>query len=224
MASQLTQRLAERDKAVHQFTFKGVIDDICGLNWDHIGKESLINVAWAYYYFSTQFRENLETARRLFPDDERLQELEKGERDTDNLSPWPGVAAKGERMHHDEFMRRTLTLSSIPPTQHSALKSMGQAYLAHTRAMDDITRAMSIASYEDGGLEAVFKSILRAPNGDGPLLAAFHHFLSEHIRFDSDPDAGHGALCRHLAPDDRILPLWIAFRELLTEAAPSLIS
>ncbi len=224
MASQLTHRLAERERTAHQLAFKEVIDDICNLNWEHLSSAGLVNVAWAYYYFSTQFRENLEAARRLFPDDELLLELERGERDTDNLSPWPGVAATGEKMHHDEFMRRTLTLSPISSTRRGSLESMGQAYLAHTRAMGDMTKAMSIASYEDGGLEAVFKSILKAPNWDGPLLGAFHHFLSEHIRFDSDPDAGHGALCRHLAPDDRILPLWSAFRGLFTEAAPALKS
>ena len=42
-----------------------------------------------------------------------LQELNRGERDTDNLSPSPGVAAPGERMDHDEFMRRTLELTPI---------------------------------------------------------------------------------------------------------------
>ena len=222
MASQLTQRLAERERTANQFAFKTVIDDICNLDWEHLSNAGVINVAWAYYYFSTQFRENLEIARKLLPDDERLKELERGERDTDNLSPWPGVAATGEKMHHDEFMRRTLTLIPVSRTRRRALQSMGQSYLEHARSMDDMTRAMSIASYEDGGLEAVFKSILRAPNWDGLLHGAFHHFLSEHIRFDSDPDAGHGALCRHLAPDDRILPLWSAFRGILIEAAPSL--
>ncbi len=222
MASQLTHRLAERERSVHQFAFKNAIDDICNLDWDHLSNADVVNVAWAYYYFSTQFRENLEIARKLLPDDERLKDLEKGERDTDNLSPWPGVAATGEKMHHDEFMRRTLNLSPLSPERRRALELMGQSYLSYARSMDDTTRAMSIASYEDGGLEAVFKSILRAPNWDGPLLGAFHHFLIEHIRFDSDPDGGHGALCRHLDPDDRILPLWCAFREILIEAAPSL--
>ena len=83
---------------------------------------------------------------------------------------------------------------------------------------------MSIASYEDGGLEAVFTAMLTMPNWDDPGVdAAFRHFLSEHIRFDSDPDAGHGALARHLQPDDRIEPLWTAFRDLLVAFAPGLL-
>jgi hypothetical protein len=187
--------------------FQGVIDDICALNWDNLVEDDLVSVAWVYYYFSIQFRESLEIARKLYPDDEQLLELDRGERDTDNLSPWPGVAATGERMNHDEFMRRTLELGKIPASRKRNLAAIGQAYLCKTRAMDRNSRAVALASYEDGGLERVFRAILTAPKWSGPLLQAFKHFLSEHIRFDSDPKQGHGALCRHLAPDDRILPL-----------------
>ena len=88
--------------------------------------------------------------------------------------------------------------------------------------MDKVARALSIASYEDGGLERTFKAFLQAPEFNNPALAAFRHFLSEHIRFDSNPDEGHGALARHLVPDDRILPLWRSFADMLVEFAPSL--
>jgi hypothetical protein len=88
--------------------------------------------------------------------------------------------------------------------------------------MDQKVRALALASYEDGGLEAVFTAFLSAPTWDGPLLEAFKHFLAEHIRFDSDPNAGHGALCRHLVPDERVAPLWAEFKRILIEAAPGL--
>lgn len=39
------------------FVYHRVIDDICGLKWDRLDRENLINVAWVYYYFSVQFRE-----------------------------------------------------------------------------------------------------------------------------------------------------------------------
>jgi hypothetical protein len=204
------------------FEYQRVIDDICGLKWDRVGREDLISVAWVYYYFSVQFRENLEIARELYPDDALLLQLDHGERDTDNLSPWPGVAAAGERMNHDEFMRRTLTLTSIPESRRRRLEAIGQSYLAELRAKDRMSRATSIASYEDGGLEKVFGAIVTAQNWDGALLEAFKHFLIEHIKFDSDPEQGHGALCRHLTPDDRILPFWTAFKKILVEAAPGL--
>jgi len=204
------------------FAYEQVIDDICNLQWGSLTQEDLINVAWVYYYFSSQFRESLEIARSLFPDDDRLLQLDRGERDTDNLSPWPGVAAVGERMNHDEFMRRTLELKAISESRRRQLAAIGQSYLSRVRAIDGKIRALALASYEDGGLERVFRAILRAPLWNGPLLQAFKHFLTEHIRFDSDPEQGHGALCRHLAPDDRVCPLWTEFRQMLVKAAPGL--
>ena len=198
------------------------ISDICELNWSRIDQIELTSVAWAYYHFSVQFRENLEIARDLYPHDGRLRELDRGERNTDNLSPWPGVAKPGERMSHDEFMRRTLELTPIEESERERLRGIGQSYLATVRSLDKTSRALSIASYEDGGLEKVFRSILKAPCWEGALLQAFKHFLIEHIRFDSDPDAGHGALCRHLTPDDRVLRFWTAFELMLLEAVPRL--
>ena len=205
-----------------QFAYQTVVADICDLPWARLSRDDLVNAAWAYYYFSIQFRENLETARRSHPADPQLLELDQGERDTDNLSPWPGVAASGEKMHHDEFMRRTLKLDPIEAGRQQRLEALGAAYLKTVRAADDRSKTLSISSYEDGGLERLFKAMLTAPHWDTPLLAAFKHFLAEHIRFDSDPDAGHGALCRHLPPDDSVLPLWQALQHIFAAAAPGL--
>lgn len=193
--------------------YEQVIDEICNLNWTNLTEEDLIRVAWAYYHFSVQFRECLEIAREMYSDDERLPQLDHGERDTDNLSPWPGVATAGEKMNHDEFMRRTLELTKVPEIGRIVLSDIGNKYLKAVRAIDPKVRALALATYEDGGLERVFRAILTAPNWNGPLQQAFKHFLTEHIRFDSDPDQGHGALCRHLSPDDRVLPLWAAFKQ-----------
>ena len=202
--------------------YQQAIDEICNLNWTKLTEEDIIRVAWAYYHFSVQFRECLEIARKMHPDDERLLQLDHGERNTDNLSPWPGVAATGEKINHDEFMRRTLELAKIPETGRIVLSDIGKKYLKAVRAIDPKIQALALATYEDGGLEKVFRAILTAPNWNGPLQQAFKHFLAEHIRFDSDPDQGHGALCRHLTPDDRVLPLWTEFKYMLIEAAPNL--
>ena len=153
-----------------------------------------------------------------------MQELELGECNTDNLSPWPGVADEGEKLDHDEFMRRLLDLSPGDRQRRSFIDGIGQRYLESIRQIDLDTRARSIASYEDGGLEKLFRAILTAPHWDSPLLQAFRHFLVQHIRFDEDPEQGHGALSRHLAPNDRILPLWQECKRLLVEAAPALQS
>jgi hypothetical protein len=96
-------------------TYLHVIDEICGLNWKGINRDDLFSAAWAYYFFSIQFRENLQIARALYPDDANLKQLEDEECDTHNLSPWPGIALPGERMNHDEFMRRSLELCPVDP-------------------------------------------------------------------------------------------------------------
>ena len=200
----------------------GRIDAICDLNWDRLQADDLRAVARVYYYFSIQFRENLEAACELLPGDTKLLQLRREECDTDNLSPWPEIAMPGERMNHDEFMRRVIALEPLDHRRTAEIDQLGAAYLRETRALPASVKALTIASYEDGGLERVFRAILRAPVWEGRALQAFRHFLREHIRFDSDPDAGHGALARHLIPDDRIVPAWQSFERILVGAAPSL--
>ncbi len=202
--------------------YRQVVDDIAQLAWSDLTVDDLTCVQWAYYYFSVQFRESLEIACQLFSNDERLLQLRREECDTANLSPYPRIAAPGERMNHDEFMRRILAISDVDPVRRAGLQQMGERYLQTTRALPDLHRALAISSYEDGGLEAVFRAILKAPDWNGPGLDAFRHFLVEHIRFDSDEEAGHGALSRHIVPDDRVLPLWTAFLDLFVAAAPGL--
>ena len=204
-----------------EFAFETVIDEICGLRWESLDAGEIIQVAKAYYYFSVQFRENLEIACQVRPEDALLTKLREGECDTDNLSPFPGVCAPGERLDHDEFMRRLLTFQRVE--RDSTLTALGEDYLARTRDLDDVTRATSIASYEDGGLSRVFDAILRARDWYGAGPRAFKFFLEEHIRFDTDDEGGHGALSRHLPVTDAILPLWTAFRDLLVMAAPRLV-
>jgi hypothetical protein len=202
--------------------YRRVVDEICGWDWAGLTSEDMVAAACAYYYFSIQFRESLETARAEFPSDEKLIQLEREECDTANLSPWPGVALPDEKMNHDEFMRRALMLETIPPELQARVEAAGEAYLASVRHLDRLPRALSISSYEDGGLEAVFRAMLQFDSWNSDLLRAFRHFLIEHVRFDSDSEAGHGALSRHLAPDDRVLPLWVAFREIFLACVPAL--
>lgn len=197
-----------------------VIDRIGNLQWEGIDQHDLLAIANAYYFFSVQFRENLQVAHRLFPDDWKLRALYEAECDTDNLSPWPGVAAAGEKLDHDEFVRRLLSLQPLDCA--AGLRQAGAAYLAAVRRVEASARAKSIASYEDGGLTTVFLAMLRAPCWEGGALQAFRFFLQQHIMFDTANDGGHGSLSRHLLPDDSILPLWLAFEDILLIAAPRL--
>lgn len=202
--------------------YRKLIDDICDLNWLVLDRSDMTGAAWAYYYFSIQFRENLEIVHRMHPDDKRITQLVAGECHTDNLSPWPDVVEAGERVNHDEFMRRSLQLSPIDPATRRRIEVIGQEYLARMRAQDDLPRAMSISSFEDGGLERVFTAMLTCQCWDTPLLQAFRHFLVKHIEFDSDPEEGHGALARHLTPDERVRPLWEGFYSLFVDSVPRL--
>jgi hypothetical protein len=204
--------------------YRGVVADICRLRWASVTAADLTDAAWAYYYFSVQFRENLEIAAALHPGDRQIRQLKAEECDTANLSPWPGVANVGERLNHDEFMRRLLELETIAGARQQKLTKKGKEYLKRVREFSDLTRAASIDSYEDGGLERVFRAMLQARHWDGLVLQAFRHFLTEHIKFDSDPLQGHGSLTRHLSPNDQVDGLWIAFQRLLIEAVPKLAS
>jgi len=203
-------------------SYRRIVDEINALDWSSLSREEVVNTAWTYYFFSVQFCETVGIARRLHPDDRSLEELDAGERNTDNLSPCPGVVAVGERVDHDEFMRRTLQLETIDPARERRLKAIGASYLEKIRAVDDETRVLSLASYEDGGLETTFRAILRARRWDGPLLHAFRHFLEGHIALDGDPEHGHGALCRRFTPSPEVDGLWAAFKQLLLAGAPSL--
>jgi hypothetical protein len=203
------------------FAFEAVIDDICRMRWQALTAGELMQTAKAYHYFSIQFRENLEIACRLYPEDGLLQKLREGECDTDNLSPWPGVSEIQERLDHDEFIRRLLSFQTI--ARDDELSAIGQAYLATVRSLDDTIRATSIASYEDGGLNRVFNAILRAHEWQGAGPAAFKFFLERHIEFDTADCEGHGALARNLVLDDGITPLWLSFRDMLAAAVPALL-
>lgn len=203
--------------------YKPVIEEIRGFDWAALDRSQLSAAARAYYYFSVQFRENLQIAVGLYPD-AQLRRLVMEECATANLSPWTDVASPGEKMDHDEFMKRVLRLSPIDHALQTTVDTAGQQYLSEIRLVDHEVRAMSIASYECGGLESVFNAILRAKQWDTPLLQGFRHFLVKHIGFDSDPDNGHGSLIRHLQPDDRIRCLWVNFRDLLIASVPGLTS
>jgi hypothetical protein len=210
-------------ETLQSFRFEEVVGQICGLRWEALSRAELLATAHAYYYFSIQFRENLEMAVELSPDDSALAALYEGECNTSNLSPYPEIAEDGEAMNHDEFMRRVIDLTPITPEQAIRQQRIGECYLGKIGEIDKVVRASSIASYEDGGLENVFNAILRAKDWNDPALLAFRHFLVAHIAFDSDVEGGHGALSRHIAIDDRILPIWIAFYDMFIESCPTLL-
>jgi len=157
----------ESDHLVHTcdarggFAFEGVINQICRMPWAKISNHEVLKIAKVYYYFSVQFRENLAIACLLYPRSENLQKLYREECHADNLSPFPGITAVGERINHDEFLKRLLLLQTVQ--QERMLEKAGMTYLRQARQIDDSVRSRSIVSYEDGGLSSIFSAMLRAP-------------------------------------------------------------
>jgi len=193
-----------------------IVAAICALDWQGLTRAELMDAMWAYYFFSIQFRENLLVARALFPGDAKLKALESEECDTANLSPYPGVADEDERLNHDEFMRRAIGLVPMDARRSREIRRHGTRYLEAVRRSDPDARALSIASYERGGLEQVFRAILTAPHWDNPALAAFHHFLRGHLQLDDH----HGSLVGHLNTQEKAAPLWLLFHDLLLDCVP----
>jgi hypothetical protein len=203
---------------------QSLVREIHDFNWEDLDRPELSAIARAYYYFSIQFRENLQLACQMYSSDPQLAQLLREECDTANLSPFPGVAFPGERLDHDEFMRRLLDLPGSEVPNRSQIDAAGKRYLVTIRSLGETARAASISTYEDGGLEDIFTSILRARDWDTPMLQGFRHFLEKHILFDSDPEGGHGSMARHLAVCEDVCDLWVAFRNLLVAAVPRLIA
>ena len=100
-------------------------------------------------------------------------------------------------MNHNEFMRRALTLLPRAASRASAFEGVGQRYLAATRSQPVSARIAGPAN---------------------AVLLAFRHFMQEYVRFDCGSETSHGALCRHIKVDDRVLPLWGSFRDQFVEA------
>jgi hypothetical protein len=49
--------------------YEAAVSEVCSLEWVALDRFQLTAVAWAYYFFSIQFRENLEVLHRKYPDD-----------------------------------------------------------------------------------------------------------------------------------------------------------
>ena len=113
------------------FAFEEVINQISRMPWEKISNHDVLKIAKAYYYFSVQFRENLAISCLLYPRDENLRKLYKEECHTDNLSPYPGITAIGEKINHDEFIERLLLFQPIQ--QEYRLEEAG-AYICEKSA------------------------------------------------------------------------------------------
>lgn len=62
-------------------------------------------------------------------------------------------------------MRRALNLEAINEICRRRLLTIGAAYLGKVRAADDATRALSLPTYEDGGLKSISLDFARSALG-----------------------------------------------------------
>ena len=116
-------------------------------------------------------------ARELLPDDEQLEELDRGERDTDNLSPYPGVVVAGERVNHDEFMRRALLLTPIDDIRRSRLEEIGAAYLSKSAPLTIGQRRRASRAMRTAGLRRCSGACCRPRIGTIPSCGLSSTFL-----------------------------------------------
>jgi hypothetical protein len=70
--------------------------------------------------------------------------------------------------------QRTLDLITIPEVERLALVSVGNDYLRKIRVID--RTGLALASYEDGGLEKVFRAIPTAQHWSGRHRTTAHVF------------------------------------------------
>jgi hypothetical protein len=86
-----------------------------------------------------------------------LIELCAGECDTDTLSPYPRVATVGEKMNHDEFMRRAVAMSSLDGDTQARQGREPRPCVSYENSQDGrVTKAMSLSSHEMAGWRRCF--------------------------------------------------------------------
>ena len=51
------------------------VANIVNRDWRNLSEAEMVSATWAYYFFSVQFRENLEIATDFFPEDNNLRKL-----------------------------------------------------------------------------------------------------------------------------------------------------
>lgn len=204
------------------FQANSAINRVCDIGWETLNEQQMTSAVWMFYFRSVQFRENLEAAIRLHPDNQNLRTLTEEELHTNNLSPYNGIAAEGEYLDHDTFLKRIIETHPIPPEKRQYLENLGKEYLDSMTKMPDEIKAMCLVSSEDGGSSKIYTNILTSPQNcwKSNGMQAFRHFLQKHVEFDSTEgeDTGHGMLVRKLGIDDRVAPMLDKFADCLEDA------
>tara|TARA_B100001989_G_C24540621_1_gene467343 strand:- start:1554 stop:2237 length:684 start_codon:yes stop_codon:yes gene_type:complete len=196
------------------------VERICNLGWEDLSENQVKRALHGFYFFSQKFVDNLRTASNLYPEDDGIKSLMQEELNTDNLSPYNGVADEGEAMDHDVFLRRVIQISGLSEEENEELFTKGKQYLEAMDQMPPEAQLQCLVSCEDGGAIQMYSSVLKAQvlDSEDPALQAFKHFLQKHVEFDNEEgaEAGHGTLVRKFEMEDKhIGPFWNHFADFL---------
>jgi hypothetical protein len=183
--------------------YKALVEKIRNLNWKNLPSRELKDLMVLSYAAALEFAESLRIALDLYPEDENLQEMAKGELDASNLS-FEDFDMRGD---HSAFLYHFICRYNYSPSSAAVLEC-AREYFAACRQLPPEVRAMSVFSRE-AELPGIFEEILKADDWDDPMLAAFRYYLETHIDLDSD-EGGHNDLLSDFIIDDSVLPFYEA--------------
>ena len=168
-------------------THKELVQEIAALPWETATPDDIILLSLCT---AREFSESLRLAKKVYPNDERLDEMMAGELKTDNMA-FEDYTALGD---HWEFLAHFVDKYHLVPSSPLIEEAMGR-YLTYVRSLSDADRAMTIFSREEE-LTLIFEKIVAAHDWDAFGRTFYKYYLAQHILFDSG-DNGHAWLTKH---------------------------
>lgn len=166
---------------------KQIVKEIARLNWAAANPDDIILLSLCT---AREFSESLKLAKKVYPDDARLDEMMSGELQTDNMA-LDDYRKSGD---HWEFLEHFVRKHDLKPSSPTIATAM-QDYLAAVSNLSDKERAMTVFSREEE-LAAIFEEILKAHDWEAVGRGFYKYYLAQHILFDSG-DNGHAWLTKH---------------------------
>ncbi len=189
-------------------TYKEIVAEIRGLRWDKLNAKELRVLMTLALTAAEEFAASLRIAKAHYPNSRLLEAMAKGELNTANLS-FADFKRSGD---HSEFLEHFVKKHNLLAGCSPEVLTARARYLDTVMLLPLRVRTMSIVAREYE-LPGIFKGILQAKKWHGEALEAFKHFLEMHIRLD-EGEHGHAAQLRRFKVDDRVLPFFVARREL----------
>jgi hypothetical protein len=188
--------------------YKELVQQIANLDWQRAKPQDIIILSRCT---AKEFAESLRKALDLYPQDERLLEMVKGELKTDNMI-YEGYVTRGD---HWEFLDYFITKLNITPS----ISNLPLAMNEYGKALDSFgpsERAMTVFSREEE-LTRIFRKISDAHDWNRLGLGFYKHYLESHILFDSGKE-GHHHLTKHFPLHENMLKEFYTLRLKLYEA------